>query len=266
MASGKPEADYGKRLDGYVEVKDRIAMFYAAHPEGRLVTTEVRATSEPDGTPRVWVEAAAYRSPDDPHPGRGWSWMVLPGSTPYTRGSELENTETSAWGRAIGSLGIGIDRGIASAQEVRAKSGSEPAPSDGEERLLPKGRMTFAGTVRRGQGRHSDLSPRQQPDGYLLGFRLELPDGKAVPQVIATGPLGGELFRHLDGLLGSEVQVSGEAFEVQQPGRRSYARLVLDAIEGPFGLLPSPEPTPESTALTEAESEAIWAQLEGIGA
>ena len=78
---------------------------------------------EPDGTPRVWVKALAYRSPDDAHPGVGWSWMVLPGSTPYTRGSELENTETSAWGRAIGALGIGIDKSIASGDEVKSKEG-----------------------------------------------------------------------------------------------------------------------------------------------
>ena len=90
-------------LGDYIEVKDRIARFYELFAGGRLVTTEVRATSEPDGKPRVWVQAAAYRTADDPHPGIGWSWLELPGATPYTRGSELENAETSAWGRAIGS-------------------------------------------------------------------------------------------------------------------------------------------------------------------
>ena len=118
-----------KPLDGYVEVKDRIALFYKAHPEGRLATTDVRLTSEPDGIARVIVEAAAYRTADDPVPGKGWSWMTLPGSTNFTRGSELENTETSAWGRAIGALGIGIDKSIASANEVANKEGQKsPTP------------------------------------------------------------------------------------------------------------------------------------------
>jgi hypothetical protein len=99
-------------LSNYVDVKERIRQFYERFPDGRLVTIGVKVSDEPDGTPRVWVEAAAYRTPDDALPGRGWSWMVLPGNTNYTRGSEIENTETSAWGRAIGALGIGIAAGM----------------------------------------------------------------------------------------------------------------------------------------------------------
>ena len=105
--------DYDDRLKDYTDVKRRIALFLAQDPDGRLVTAKVKATSEPDGVPRVWVKAKAYRSADDTRPGVGWSWLVLPGSTPYTRGSEIGNAETSAWGRAIGSLGIGIGAGIA---------------------------------------------------------------------------------------------------------------------------------------------------------
>src|SRR4051812_43799424 len=116
------------RLGGYVQVKDRIKQFYLDYEDGRLVTIEVKVTSEPDGTPRVWVEAAAYRTPDDPLPGRGWSWMVLPGTTNFTRGSELENTETSAWGRAIGALGIGIDKSIATTDEIDAKADENVQP------------------------------------------------------------------------------------------------------------------------------------------
>lgn len=115
-------------LGDYIEVKDRIKVFYELFGSGRLVTEEVKATSEPDGKPRIWVKAAAYRTADDPKPGIGWSWLELPGSTPYTRGSELENAETSAWGRAIGSLGILIDKSIASGNEVRSKEAPRPAP------------------------------------------------------------------------------------------------------------------------------------------
>ena len=114
-------------LGDYIEVKDRIRIFYEFYAGGRLTTEEVRATREPDDKPRIWVKAAAYRSPDDTHPGIGWSWIELPGSTPYTKGSELENAETSAWGRAIAALGILISGGIASGQEVRSKAAPEPA-------------------------------------------------------------------------------------------------------------------------------------------
>lgn len=114
----------------YVDVKERIRLFYEKHPDGRLVTSSVHGSDEPDGTPRIWVEALAYRTPDDPLPGHGWSWMVLPGATSFTRGSEIENTETSAWGRAIGSLGIGISKSIASDDEIKGKAGEmeRPAP------------------------------------------------------------------------------------------------------------------------------------------
>ena len=107
-------ANYDDRLKDYVDVKERIRLFYAAHPDGRLVTGDVIGSNEPDGVPRIMVKAYAYRSPDDTLPGVGHSWLALPGTTPYTRGSEVENAETSAWGRAIAALGIGIDKSIAS--------------------------------------------------------------------------------------------------------------------------------------------------------
>jgi hypothetical protein len=69
----------------------------------------------------VVVKAYAYRTPDDPRPGIGHSSLTIPGATPYTRGSELENAETSAWGRALAALGFEVKKAIASADEVRSK-------------------------------------------------------------------------------------------------------------------------------------------------
>jgi hypothetical protein len=92
-------------------------------------------------------------------------------------------------------------------------------------------------------------------------------DGKAIPQVFATGALGTALAAHLDVLLGATVQVGGEAFEVSAPGRKPYARMILDAIEGPFGILPDPTiPELATGALSEAESAAIWDELDKVGA
>src|SRR5690606_9763894 len=68
----------------------------------------------------IVVVAAAYRTPDDKRPGIGMAYEPYPGRTPYTRGSELQNAETSAWGRAIvAALAADTRRGIASAEEVR---------------------------------------------------------------------------------------------------------------------------------------------------
>jgi hypothetical protein len=262
---------YDDRLASYVEVKDRIRLFYEAHPDGRLVTTDVRATSEPDGTPRVWVEASAYRSADDPLPGRGWSWMVLPGSTPYTKGSELENTETSAWGRAIGSLGIGIEKSIASANEVRSKGGEVRADVDrGDDGSL-------IGTVEVGDKASSDFLLRQSPDGPILGFRLRGARGGIL--VRTTGDLAEQLNVFRDAAIGSRVtcwgRIASESFTPrgkpgEKPSEVTYQVLAADRVSVPeVGVLPA-VPTPEASVapvgLTEAESAAIWDTIEGIGA
>ena len=49
----------------------------------------------------------------------------IPGKTSYTKDSEVMNAETSAWGRAIVALGFETKK-IASADEVRARSGAAP--------------------------------------------------------------------------------------------------------------------------------------------
>jgi hypothetical protein len=175
-------------LGDYIEVKDRIAIFYELYPQGRLCTDQVRFPDPDDDTPRITVCALAYRTPEDPLPGVGYSWMVLPGKTPYTAGSELENTETSAWGRAIASLGILIDRSIASAQEVQNKQEDRHTP------LAPLSRESaedgLIGTVEVGKS-PVDMELRQTPDGPALGFKLK--NGRKAYQVLAIGPLADAL-------------------------------------------------------------------------
>jgi hypothetical protein len=106
----------------YIPVADRIAEFYAKHPEGSLQSEILTLTDS-----LVLVKGWAYRTPDDPRPGIGHSSLGIPGNTPYTRGSEVENAETSAWGRAIAALGFEVKNGVATAEDVRNKSGSQPA-------------------------------------------------------------------------------------------------------------------------------------------
>jgi hypothetical protein len=103
-------------MSDYVPVNERIEAFKADWPEGSLQSTIVELTET-----RVTVKAYAYRTPDDQRPGIGHSSLEIPGGTPYTRGSEIENAETSAWGRAIAALGFEVKRGVASREEVRNK-------------------------------------------------------------------------------------------------------------------------------------------------
>jgi hypothetical protein len=252
---------YDDRLADYVDVKERVRLFYAAHPDGRLCTAEVRATSEPDGVPRVWVEAAAYRSPDDPLPGRGWSWMILPGTTPYTRGSELENVETSAWGRAIGALGIGIDKSIASGDEIRAKAQPETKVERSDDGGL-------IGTVEVGDKATSDFLERRTPEGPVLGFRLRGEKGGIL--VECHGTLADQLYGFRDAVIGKRVTVWGalsdRSFTPKDKRDVTYQVLAAIRVRVPeIGDLPADTaPTPEPAhgpmqGLTEAESEALWA-------
>lgn len=104
--------------EDYIEVPDRIRIFLDKYPDGSL-QLDPPTFVEIDGKTWVWARAYAYRTPDDPRPGIGTAWEPVPGTSTFTRGSELQNLETSAWGRAIAALGIGLKRGIASAHEVR---------------------------------------------------------------------------------------------------------------------------------------------------
>lgn len=114
-------------LANYVEVNERIVKFYEKYPDGSIQSEIIEHTDE-----MVTVKAWAFRTADDPRPGVGHSSLLIPGSTPYTKGSELENAETSAWGRALAALGFEVKRGIASREEVENKLDDplddEPAP------------------------------------------------------------------------------------------------------------------------------------------
>jgi hypothetical protein len=121
--------------EDYIPVNERIALFVAKYPEGSL---RPLWPDEPyrvlgDGETKWLVYAAcAFRTPDDPAPGVGMCWEPVPGRTPFTKGSELMNAESSAWGRALAAIGIATNRSIASAEEVRSareRSGAPERPS-----------------------------------------------------------------------------------------------------------------------------------------
>ena len=115
----------------YVDVAERIRLFRDLYPEGSLRPASLERPfwieDVPNVGPRLVYVAAAYRHPLDPAPGIGSAWEPLPGKTPYTRDSELMVAETSAWGRAIvAALAADTKRGVASADEVRARRAPEP--------------------------------------------------------------------------------------------------------------------------------------------
>lgn len=115
-------------LSDYIPVAERIVKFKELHPDGRL-QSEVVQTGHPD---YVAVKAYAYRTPDDPMPGVGLAWEHVPGPTPFTKDSELQNAETAAWGRAlVAALIADTSRGIASRDEV-ARGTAQPEMSEAD--------------------------------------------------------------------------------------------------------------------------------------
>jgi hypothetical protein len=123
MAGTRTAAMRDPAEQGYVDVATRIAEFRDKHPDGSLQPADLArpyAQMTIGADEFVVVVAAAYRSADDLRPGIGMAYEPYPGRTPYTRGSELQNAETSAWGRAIvAALAADTKRGVASADEVR---------------------------------------------------------------------------------------------------------------------------------------------------
>lgn len=107
--------------EGYVDVAERIRTFYTKYPDGVLRGSH--SIEQVGDKTFVVFRAEAWRNGEDPVPATGHAWEPFPGQTNFTRDSELMNAETSAWGRAIAALGFEVHQGVASAQEVRNRSG-----------------------------------------------------------------------------------------------------------------------------------------------
>jgi hypothetical protein len=118
MASYKGPTDY-------IDVAARIVEYRGIYPTGALQPWRdpyIAEVKMPDGSIKSFMvySAAAYGSPDDKLPGVGYAWEPIPGPTPFTRDSELQNAETAAWGRAmVAKLAVDTKKGIASMEEVR---------------------------------------------------------------------------------------------------------------------------------------------------
>lgn len=179
--------------EGYIDVAARIAEFYERYPEGSL-QMDPPEWVEVEGQKFIMARGYAYRTPDDPRPGIGSAWEMVPGRTPYTKGSELMNLETSCWGRAIAALGVATRQGVATAQEVQSakdrQSFPPPAPpKNGAWRDQPvneKGvAMIHAASKKRGLG---------ELDWYAMGQHL----GWELPPEGLTGLTGGQAKDLLD--------------------------------------------------------------------
>lgn len=120
----------------YVEVNERIKYFRTAEEyKGWSLTSQI--VSIENG---VCIIKAKITDDKQIIRATGYAYEKED-STFINKTSYIENCETSAWGRALGNLGIGIDSSIASAEEVQnaqANQGNSTKPTDKQLDYLRK--------------------------------------------------------------------------------------------------------------------------------
>jgi len=153
-------------LQGYVDVATRLRMALKDWPQLRI--QETACTLEQVGEQLFMVcVVTIWRDERDTVPVIASAAEQIPGRTPYTRNAERMVGFTSALGRGLGYMGYGIEKAIASADEVEhRKQQDEPQMSD---------RQRFAQQAQRTQN-----VVQQQTDKR----RIANPDAPATPAQI----------------------------------------------------------------------------------
>tara|TARA_R110000824_G_scaffold400188_1_gene607180 strand:+ start:452 stop:988 length:537 start_codon:yes stop_codon:yes gene_type:complete len=120
----------------YVEVNERLRYFRITYPNFSLITEVLQCTEE------HCVMKATILNEHGVAVATGHAHETKTGSF-INKTSFVEVCETSAWGRALGNFGIGIDSSVASADEVNnaiqtqgSGGGSKPKNKPTEKKKL----------------------------------------------------------------------------------------------------------------------------------
>ena len=170
----------------YVKVCERVRAFRQLHPNWSIETTILSNTDGivlmqaviKDETGRVLATGHAFEKQD---------------STFINQTSYIENCETSAVGRALGILGIGIDTAIASAEEVEtAQANQEEQPPEGTAAPLETV-LDRKAKIKQLQDLAGQLTPEQK-----TAFKAKYPNGTKGLRDTGLSKLGKELKEALD--------------------------------------------------------------------
>lgn len=117
---------YEDRLGDYVQVKDRLQAALQDHPDLVVIEDHPQIITIGD---RIFISVTVeLYDKENRQLSRATAWEPFPGRTPYTRDSEQQNASTSALGRALGFLGYGIGKSIATREDVLGRSSDEAPP------------------------------------------------------------------------------------------------------------------------------------------
>ena len=108
-------------IDNYVDVPTRLKEALLKHPNLRIQETAAEIVTMPDGSTFYRCTVTVWRDETDPIPAIATAAEPYPGKTPYTKNSEFMVGMTSALGRALGYMGFGISKSIASRNEIEAR-------------------------------------------------------------------------------------------------------------------------------------------------
>lgn len=115
---------YEDRLGDYVQVKDRLVAALGKYPGLVVIEEDPKIVQIGD---RIFVSVTVELWSESVRVSRATAWEPFPGKTPYTRDSEQQNASTSALGRALGFLGFGIGKSIATREDVLNRTSNEDA-------------------------------------------------------------------------------------------------------------------------------------------
>jgi hypothetical protein len=126
-------------LSEYVDVKTRLKQALKVFPQLRIVEHRPEITQVGD---QLFIECSVTvsRDPEDPIPVTAYVFEPYPGKTSFTRNAEQMNGATSVLGRALGYMGLGIDKSIASSNEILGRQ--QGAEEDDRKRVVSIARPT----------------------------------------------------------------------------------------------------------------------------
>ena len=134
----------------YTTVNERLIMALAKYPDLRIQEHPSEIITTVNGETLICT-VTIWRDATDDRPTISSAAEIIPGRTPFTKFSERENGFTSAVGRGWGYMGFGIDRSIASADEVQNAGGTLKKTAQNESGALTKRNMSSSATLPPGQ-------------------------------------------------------------------------------------------------------------------
>ena len=141
----------------YTTVNERLIMALAKYPDLRIQEHPSEIITTVNGETLICT-VTIWRDATDERPIISSAAEIIPGRTPFTKFSERENGFTSAVGRGMGYMGFGIDRSIATSDDIQnaggtLKKGAQNRPSDVEKKIMTTGPTQTPGAITDSQRR-----------------------------------------------------------------------------------------------------------------